>query len=604
MCGIAGIISPHKINNREGRINNMCATMQRRGPDAKGVSLIDEHCVLGHVRLSIIDLQEKSNQPMIDVSGRYVISYNGEIVNYREIREKLNYPFQTLSDTEVILASVAEYGLDWFLEQSVGMYAFILYDKKTRKTYLVRDRFGIKPLLYTIQNETLIAASEIKGLLDSGLLAAELNGPAIDEYLGCRYVREPYTFFQGVFQVPHATYLLFDNTLSMEKINYYQLPSLNFEEIYNEKTLLETLHEKLLKTVNRWTVSDVKVGSYLSGGVDSSLLTAFMASQNKNLDTYTIGFDDKETNEFQYAQMVAEKYHTNHRAFSITVEEYLHEDEILPLYKGAPLGVPNESLLSIMTANLAKDITVVLSGEGADELFGGYGRIFRSPFDYGNHGYSCDFFSFFLKRYEYIPRTFRDAYLQCDTSYRDYFDEIISGEFKKYRNEENVFRFFHNYHIQGLLQRLDSCTMRSSIESRPPFLDHELVDFVYREIPYVLKLRWKNEQLRQEAAKLYAADYSEVLDIPKYILKKVSEHYLPETVIYRKKQGFPVPLTKNIDAYKEQIEVLKNSHWLSIKDEKLFVDDIYKLSNPGQILWMFVCVEQFISLYFGKEWRY
>jgi asparagine synthase (glutamine-hydrolysing) len=604
MCGIAGIISSHTIDNRELRVGNMCAAMKHRGPNAQGVSVIDENCVLGHVRLSIIDLQEHSNQPMSDALGRYTISYNGEIVNYKEIKEKINYPFKTLSDTEVILAAVAEHSLEWFLERAIGMYAFILYDKQTRKTYLARDRFGIKPLVYSVQNGTLVIASEIKGLLESGLVAAELNQAAVDEYLGYRYVREPYTFFQGVFQVPHAAYLIFDNALSTEKRIYYHLPPLNFEEPYNEKELLEALNEKLTKTVNRWTVSDVRVGTYLSGGVDSSLLTAFMANRNKNLDTYTIGFNDEETNEFRYAQEVAEKYHTSHRAFTITMEEYQQEDDTLPLYKGAPLGVPNESLLSIMTRNLAKDITVVLSGEGADELFGGYGRIFRSPFDFANHGVSGDFFKYFVNRYEYIPRSFRDTYLCGDTSYRNYFDERISGDFKKYRNEENVFRFFHNYHIQGLLRRLDSCTMRSSIESRPPFLDHELVDFVYQKIPYTLKLRWKNERAKRKAAELQSADYSEILDIPKYILKKLSERYLPETVIYRKKQGFPVPLTKNITILKNRITLLKNSGWLSIKNENMFFEDIHKLPNPGQVLWMFVCIERFINLYFEKEWRY
>jgi asparagine synthase (glutamine-hydrolysing) len=604
MCGIVGMVTKTKMYDKRERINNMIIAMSHRGPDAKDIIVADSQCILGHLRLSIIDLQKKSNQPMVDISGRYIVSYNGEIVNYKEIKKELKYPFQTQSDTEVILAAVSEYGLDWLLERAVGMYAFILYDKKERKIFLVRDRFGIKPLLYCLQSGTLIIASEIQGLLKSGLIYADLNEPAIDEYLGYRYIREPYTFFQGIYQVPHATYLIFDENLCMTSKQYYSLPSLNFDKQYNENILLEELNDKMTMVINRWLISDVKIGSYLSGGVDSSLLTAYMSRQKQNLDTYTIGFNDEKTNEFQYAGIVADQYQTNHRTFITTIDEFLMEDDCLPLFKGAPLGVPNESLLSIMTTRLSKDITVVISGEGADELFGGYGRIFRSPFDFKNHKFIGDFFSFFIKQYEYVPRLFRDKYLKTDKSYRNYFDGMISKEFKNYREEENVFRFFHNYHIQGLLQRLDTCTMKSSIESRPPFLDHELINFVYTRIPYELKLRWKDEDSARKAVYLSAVEYSENLDVPKYILKKLSERYLPSKVIYRKKQGFPVPLIKNLVIMHKQLDLLKNCEWIGFDDSEILFNDIKKFTNPGQILWMLLNIEKFKRLYFKKDWRY
>jgi len=605
MCGIAALISKNKIINRKDRVKKMCTAMAHRGPNANVQIEINDYCILGHVRLSILDLQEQSNQPMSDISERFYISYNGEIVNFIEIRQKLNYKFKTMSDTEVILASVLEHGLDWFLNNAVGMFAFVLYDKETQQTYLVRDRFGIKPLLYTEQNNILIIASEVQGLLNSGLLKAELNGLALDDYLGYRYIREPFTFFNDIYQVPHATYLIFDsNLLLIKEKKYYNLPPLNFDIKYDEKKIKDKLTELLITVFKRWMISDVKVGSYLSGGLDSSLLTAIISKWNPNLDTYTIGFDDNETNEFKYASLVSKKYHTKHREFIISLNEYLKEDEMLPLYKGAPLGVPNESLLSIMTSKLSKDITVVISGEGADELFAGYGRIYRSPFDYKNHISNCNFYEYFYNCYEYIPRSFRNKYLKDNNSNREYYDNILNNEFSQYNNEENVFRFFHNYHIQGLLQRLDTCTMRSSIESRPPFLDHVLVDFVYREIPFELKLKWKNNIMRNQATKLFSKNYSEQYDIPKYILKSIAKNYLPESIVYRKKMGFPVPLTNNISLLEEQTYKLIECKLLSISDNRDFIIDIKKLSNPGQALWMFICITNFIDIFFKREWRY
>jgi asparagine synthase (glutamine-hydrolysing) len=472
------------------------------------------------------------------------------------------------------------------------MFAFILYDGLEMKTWLVRDPFGIKPLLYSVQGRTLIVASEVRSILSSGMIKSRANAAAIDEYLGYRYVREPYTFFEDVAQVPHGTALAFDSELRVSSDTYYSLPRLNFSEKYDDESLLRELDGKLTRVVRDWLTADVKVGSYLSGGLDSSLLTAIMAKNHEFVDTYTIGFDDDATNEFQYAGKVAGLYRTRHREFLVNMEEYLAEDEMLPFYKGAPLGIPNESLLSIMTANLAKDITVVISGEGADELFGGYGRIFRGAFDYENHGGASDFYSYFIRKYEYIPRSFRDKHLVDNGGFRDIFDKKIRSEFAGFPNEENIFRFFHGYHIQGLLQRLDACTMRSSVESRPPFLDHSLVNFVYDAIPYAMKLRWSDSKSESEARGQQASQYSEILDIPKYALKKVSEAYLPREIIYRKKQGFPVPLTANFKTLcGEQATMLEGAEWL--KNYSSLEEDLLNLPNPGQALWMLLNVEKF-----------
>ncbi|MGZ0051805.1 asparagine synthase (glutamine-hydrolyzing) [Brevibacillus gelatini] len=606
MCGIAGIFSQKPVNQLDVRIGKMCASMSHRGPDAAGMMRISDRVAIGHSRLSIIDLNYKSNQPMLDHLGRYFLSYNGEIVNYKDIRKELKYAFRTNSDTEVILAAVIEKGIDWLLSKVVGMFAFILYDIEAQTVILARDHFGIKPVLYSIVNDVLVVASEVRTILSSGLVEPEMNNSAIDDYLGYRYVREPHTFFSNIHQVPHGSYITFNHQLAGVVKKYYDLPKMNFSTEYCEESLIQETKQRIEATLNQWSVSDVKVGAYLSGGVDSSLLTAMMAQTTSKLDTYTIGFDDEKTNEFAYAQVVANQYQTNHSAFLISMDDYTKEWEQLIWFKGSPLGVPNEISLSIMTSRLRQDVTVVISGEGADELFGGYGRIFRSANDFNNGYLGQDFYASFIMQYEYVPRSFRDKYIKGNLfENRQKFDSQIRSDFENYRNEENIFRFFHTYHIQGLLQRLDASTMRASVESRPPFLDHQLVDFVYKEIPYELKLRWNNDAAKKMAMHKRSSEYSEILDTPKYILKKVAEHYLPNEIIYRKKMGFPIPLTDNNSTLVNMAKTMfKDSEWLRLNDFNEFVCDLENLKNASQVLWMLLNVEKFKKLFFEKVWTY
>jgi len=595
-----------KIEGIERRIRNMNLSIKHRGPDAQKVKIIDENVAFGHTRLSIIDLNETADQPMTSNSGRFTIAFNGEIVNYVEIRDKLKYNFKTNSDTEVILASVEENGIDWFLENANGMFALGIYDNVKKELFLVRDRFGIKPLFYTIVDEKLIFASEIKAILASGLVKAEFYEDAIDEYLGNRYVREPYTFFKGIYQLESSFYIKIQSDLSHEKVRYWDLPSLNFDSKYNEEKIIDKTEERLIYTIKQWLISDVPVGSYLSGGVDSSLITAIMALNSKKpIHTYTIGFNEDGYNEFNYSRMVANQYSTIHREIKLTYGDYVDEWERLIWYKDAPLAVPNEIPLAIMTSTLKKDIKVVMSGEGADELYAGYGKIFRLPFDYNYHKTYSSFYEEFINKYEYVSRNLRDKYLTTSKSLRDFFDKQISLDFDNHLNEENVFRFFHNYHIKGLLQRVDMATMQASIEARPPFLDYELIEYSYIKVPYDLKLKWLSEDSKINARELTSLEYSEVFDVPKYILKKISYKYLPKEVIERKKMGFPVPLKtwiNNLDRL--AIKYLKNAPWFNFKAFNQLLEDAKSSERTGQVLWMFINVEMFRKRYFEKEWRY
>ncbi len=606
MCGINGIISLHNISNIKDRIVKMNLSIAHRGPDADNHLLIGTNVALGHRRLSILDLDERSNQPMKIQSGKWIIVFNGEIFNFQTIRKELSdiHNFTTTSDTEVLLAAIEFKGIDWILKKANGMFAFVAYNIENQDFYLVRDRFGIKPLFFTIVNNTLIFSSEIKGILHSGLLQPEFNHEAIDDYLANRYVREPDTFFKKIHQVKSSTYLHFNKNLECNETEYWQLPDLNLSASNNSSDLIEETDEQIQKAFKRWFISDVPVGAYLSGGVDSSLTTAILSkTSDHRIDTYTIGFEQKEFNEFSYAKKVADIYGTNHKEILFDPSSYFGNWERLIEFKDAPLAVPNEVPLAHMSSVLSSDITVVISGEGADELFGGYGKIFRSGFDFENHNNEQRFYDYFVRQYEYVSRPIRDLYLSVNTTdKREEFDNRIASDFSLHKNDENIFRFFHKYHIQGLLQRVDMTTMQTGVEARPPFLDHELIEFVYSRIPYDQKLHWNSVSDEIKAKSLYAQQYSEVLDTPKYILKKVAEKYLPNDIIYRKKMGFPVPLSQWFPNLVQQADILKDSGWLKSELLTSLIDDLKQNPRSGQLLWMFINIQLFHDKYFNKNW--
>lgn len=617
MCGINGIVSKKNVADIEDRIRRMNRSLAHRGPDADSyVVLSGEHIALGHRRLSILDLDPRSNQPFVSASGRWVIVYNGEIYNYRELKTNLFYPFHTSSDTEVLAACLEVNGIESTLKACNGMFAFAAYDTVSCRLYLCRDRLGIKPLYYYIDGNYLVFSSELKGILNSGLVNAVLDEAAVDDYMGYRYVREPYTFFEGIRQVEAGTCLEFmftvecvreqKSSFEVQQYRYWDIPDVfNMDVSYDEDEIASVFQQRLEGAVHKRMISDVPLGTYLSGGVDSALLSAIAAIRlGKGLNTYTIGFP--ELNEFSYARLVAEQYQTTHHEIHMDWLDYQRQMKDVIEYKDAPLGIPNEVPLAVMSRELKKDITVVLSGEGADELLGGYGKIFRSPFDYRNadKGLSRGFYQYFINKYEYVPRRIRERYLAGKTRQKEY-DAVISETFGKHCNEYNVFWFFHKYHVKGLLQRVDATTMLAGVEARVPFLDHEIIEYVYREVPYSLKLKWKSEEAQREAACQSAAAYSEHLDIPKYLLKKVAYQYLPAEVIERKKVGFPVPLNNwNAELKSMAGELLPNAGWLNVGSVDALLGECEKERIGNQIIWMFLNMELFYQSYFTRDWRY
>ena len=608
MCGITGIYSLNKIINIKDRIIAMNYSIKHRGPDA-GNYFINNNTALGHRRLSIIDLRETANQPMHSKSNIWHVVFNGEIYNFNEIKAELSYSFLTKSDTEVIIAAIEEKGLDWFLKKANGMFAIALYNSDTEQLFLIRDRLGIKPLYYYNDGKTVVFSSEIKGILSSGLVKAEFNESAVDEYLGNRHVRAPFTFFKNIHQLEAGTYIEMDKSLNLTEHIYWDIPKeFNNDKNYNEEAITEKFEKELIKAIDYRLISDVPLGTYLSGGVDSSLITAITSiKQKKTINTYTIGFP--ELNEFKYSNIIAKQYQTIHQEILMDKKDYINNWESLIGFKDSPLGVPNEIPLAVMSKELKKRITVVLSGEGADELMGGYGRIFRSSFDFENENENenenISFYDYFINEYEYVPRKMRDKFITTKKNYRNIFDTKIKNDFSNKTNEENIFRFFHKYHVKGLLQRVDMTTMQTSVEARVPFLDHNLIEFVYSKVPYNLKLKWKSKQAEHKAKKMVSSAYSEILDTPKYLLRKIAYNYIPKSIVDRKKVGFPVPLTQWFSNLEEMAKtLLTNVSWLKEGTVDELIEKSKKEPRAGQILWMFINIEIFRKQYFFKDWEW
>lgn len=581
MCGIVGILNiSNCVKIDQVLVEKMTHSLFHRGPDAGGVYL-DNRIALGHRRLKIIDLSEVANQPMFDLTDRAGIVFNGEIYNYQEIRQILiskGYAFKSNSDTEVILNSYLEYGIDC-LNSFNGMFAFAIYDKKDGRVFLVRDRLGVKPLYYCLFDGRLIFSSEIKAILMYPKFTKTLNVIGMSSYLSHRYPVGENTFFEGISSLLPGHYLeIKKGTVSLRQ--YWHLSVTAGREDLGENFYTEKMRELLINSISYRMISDVPLGAYLSGGLDSSVLVSLMTRiGSARVRTFSIGFPENGFNEFHYARLVADRYNTEHHEILLNSSDYI--DNMLKLigYKDGPLAVPNEAALYVMSKELKKYITVVLSGEGADELFGGYGRIFRSPYDYerlkildskvisehnnidenmvenlkmkyGNKSFKNEI-EHFLFLYEYVKwddklRLLSDEIIEYLDNDRD-LKTLFYKEFEKLDDMSIYNKYmwiFEKFHIVGLLHRLDTATMAASVEGRVPFVDHhELVDFVM-SMPFRYKLKWKSAA-DQSKAKLYNCDQiSEKYDIPKYILKKTFENDLPAEVVWREKVGFPVPVHK------------------------------------------------------------
>ena len=572
MCGIAGIAA---LNGREvpsGVVETMAAVLEHRGPDDFG-HWSDGVCALGHRRLKIIDLSPKARQPISNEDGMVWLSYNGEVYNFAQLRRELEgrgHFFRSKTDSEVIVHLYEEQGPE-LVRSLDGMFAFALWDKNKGMLMLARDRLGIKPLYYAATDTYLIFASEVKGVLASGLLNTRPDMDAVVSYLGYRHAVGSRTMFQGINSLP-AGHILLAERGKVRIERYWDLEVPSERRDMGEKYYLEGVRELLGEAVEKRLVSDVPLGAYLSGGLDSSIVVALMAERlGSRLKTYSVGFKDASTNEFDYARLVAERYSTDHQEVVLDHSQYFDLLPRLIYHRDAPLGVPNEVPLYEMSRILKQDITVVLSGEGSDEIFGGYGDYVRIPFDltkarvlarvpaflrkpflggmdrkYGGRLTFKDDEDHFLSGYKWFDQNERvsllspDAMAQVTDGGRSVFDETFART-AGLPYYDKVLYALEKVHLQNLLTRVDSMTMATAVEGRVPFVDHKLVEFV-TAMPLHYKLRWQSPLHRVRALFSYSDGFRERDDVTKYILRKAFEELLPRQIVQRRKAGFKVPL--------------------------------------------------------------
>jgi len=599
MCGICGYISKKNIS-----IEKMNDSIVHRGPDNQGF-FREQGIGLGHTRLSILDLSDDSNQPMISRSGRYVLVYNGEVYNFIELKKELNdlgVIFQRESDTEVVLEGFKVWGIELFQKLN-GMFAFSIYDKQLNKIYLVRDRFGVKPLYYYNYNNDFIFGSEIKSLLASGIIAKKLNYQGLYEYLHFATTLGETTFYENIKKLEPGYYIEYDlNNEKFKKTKY----KLNYE-LSQSKDSLEDAIEKIRvlfeASVKRQLVSDVPIGIFLSGGIDSTAITAYVTKHYKGkVKTFSAGFDfDKGENELPNAKYIAEYFGTEHQELHIQGDNIIDILEDVNHYFDQPFGDAANIPLYLMSKELKGKEKVVLQGDGGDELFAGYHRYIRLH-HYKYFKFISKFF-FILKRF--IPKSsskykglrFLFALNQRDPSKEmgyilsqemfdedpaDYFSKEVKGKlkninpfqryqyfYKKFKHLTPVNRALYtdmNIILPDLyFEKVDRATMANSLEVRVPFLDNELAEYAM-SLPENYKVRGKDK---------------------KYLLKKAFDGVVPNKILYGPKKGFGVPfqywLRSSLKDF--MLENIRNSEIYNDDIEHLMQEHISHKKDNGMILW-------------------
>ncbi len=567
MCGIAGIFhlaTPKPVD--PARIERMCAAMPHRGPDGQGMWTAPG-VGLGHVRLSIIDLAG-SPQPMASSDGRAMLVFNGEIYNYRELREELRAggaEFHTDGDSEVILAAWQRWGPDC-LPRLHGMFAFAIYDLGQRSLFLARDRLGVKPLFYApLSDGSLAFASELKALLAHPLLRRDIDPLAIEDYLAWGYVPDHRSILAGVHKLPagHSLLLRHDAPLPAPR----QWWDVSFAERRSGRAAdleAELLH-LLRQAVTSRMVSDVPLGAFLSGGVDSSSVVALMAEASANpVKTCSIGFDVKALDETSYADQVAKRFATDHRARQVSPDDFDHVDTLAAMFD-EPFADAS-ALPTWRVCQLAREtVTVALSGDGADEAFAGYRRHkfqhgedrLRALLPQALRGPVFGGLGAIYPKADWAPQPLRakatllSLAASSETGYAravgitppELREQLYSPDFLRLRGDYRAEQPWEEtmraaparsgldraqyadlkFWLPGdILTKVDRTSMAVSLEAREPLLDHRLIEFA-ASLPENLRLK------RGEG---------------KWLLKKTMRRYLPDDILFRQKQGFVTPIAQ------------------------------------------------------------
>lgn len=543
MCGIIG------FNWKDQKlIKRMTDSLQHRGPDSQGLHT-EKNLSLGHRRLSILDLSEKGNQPM--QYKNLIIVHNGEIYNFRELREELKrigHTFKSQTDTEVILHSYSEWGENC-LEKFNGMWAFCIYDKNRNTLFLSRDRFGIKPLYYYFNGEKFIFSSELKAIL-LHKINLKINNQALNFFFYQKYIGGNQAIFENCYKILPSQNISFDlNKKTIKKNTYFHLEKCiqKYKKI-SVQTRIMIIKETLLDAVEKRLISDVPIGAFLSGGVDSSLISGIIAKKHRHFDTFSIGFKSTSYDEVKFSKIVSKHIKTKHHYKYLQMDKQLIKFVIENMDE--PLGDPSVLPTYLLSKITKQNVTVSLSGDGGDEIFAGYdayqGHIIARYIPKFTIGFLRAIIGLLppsdkkLSIQFKMKRFVRNSDQNINTRHLNWMATFIdkdrknllrnnfisSNEFTYTKNRKDLTSIqlndIHNYMAEDILKKVDLASMLNSLEVRVPFLDHRLVPVVL-SLPDKYKIRFLKT---------------------KWILKKIAKSYLPNKIINRRKKGFTVPISQ------------------------------------------------------------
>ncbi len=624
MCGIAGYITKNN-SITESELREMSGALQHRGPNAEGF-FINENIGLAHRRLSIIDLSTNANQPLFSISGKHVIVYNGEIYNYSEIaaelKQNFNINFRTSSDTEVILEAYEHLGPSC-ISKFNGMFAFAILNIETKELCVARDRVGIKPLYFFNDENNFAFASELKALKKIKSFPFEISSHSIYKFLHLGFIPAPHSIYKHVHKMESGTYMVFKNG-TLEKHKYWDLfGEIKSEVLSNEKEALVKLSHLIMSSVQYQLKSDVPFGVFLSGGIDSSLITANAVNlAGVKVNTFSIGFEENKFNESIYAKAIAQFLGTNHHEFIVSYKNAIELiDTIFDAYS-EPFA-DSSAIPTILVSKLAKQhVSVTLSGEGGDELFMGYGsykwaqrlnnpfiNVFRKSIrnslqnlsgKYSRYANYFDYpdkfliYSHILSQEQYLFSLFelknvlsKDFWNKHPKIYlenlNDFHFEMEKVKRKTSAAEKQSF-FDLKYYLQDdLLSKVDRASMQFSLETRVPYLDHRIIEFSMNLSP---ELKYKN-------------------GAHKYLLKEILFQYIPQKFFNRPKQGFAIPLEKwlyndlsfLIDDYLNEEQVKKHGILNPLKVNQIVQE--FRLEKKTYLynrIWVMLMLQKWLSV--------